>query len=84
MQRQARLPRLRIGAKKQGCSVEIAAREIAGIVAQMPAKERVTAAKVWNVLDARRAQRLYRGPMVSEWTVQKVLADLRRKGFIPG
>jgi len=82
IQRQARLPRLRVGAKKLGCSVEIAAPEIVGIVAKMPAKERVTAAIVWNRLDARRVQRLYRGPMVSEWTVQKILADLRRRGII--
>lgn len=83
IQRQARLPRLRVGAKKQGCSVEIAAREIAEIATQIALRERVTAAKVWNRLDDRRAQRLYRGPMVSEWTVQKILADLRREGFIP-
>ncbi|GAB3189132.1 hypothetical protein [Hydrogenophaga aquatica] len=83
IQRQARLPRLRVGAKKQGSSVEIATREIAEIVARISPKERVTAPKVWNRLNDRRVQRLYCGPMVSEWTIQKVLADLRRKGLIP-
>lgn len=77
MHRQARLPRLRIGARKKNGTVELAFGLVKIAVGQMKGRERVTMPAVMRHLELN-----IRGPIPSRFTVQKVLGQLRRDGII--
>jgi hypothetical protein len=78
------LKKLRLGTKKHRGVVEVVTPDIKKIVTDMQkAGERVTAIKVWSKFDAQRVARGRQGGQwVSQSSVEKILARLRRGGFI--